>query len=318
MFRSMKKYFASLPAASLNFITVVSGFITIVSAIVMVLTFILKILGVAINQNQLYKFFNKHGVLFYAICLTIFSILVTIKVFKYRKVQMETRRAISESYYGFLGKIRDTVGDFRVLQNDDKPVDKKLVTTMTKSACDVALDNLVKIFRVLCRADVSACIKLVNKSKDDVDRFVVTFARSSNSAEKRIANDEATNKDYIKDNTDFNNIIENKELYFYQMDLLKYAEDQKSVGNEYRNSTPNWEELYRATIVAPIKIANRRAHDTDKESEYAVTGFLCIDSMNTHIFVPAQKDYYIKILKSYASLLYTLFSLYRDILKETT
>ena len=148
-----------------------------------------------------------------------------------------------------------------------------------------------------------------------MDGFTVL---KNKSAEKRIANDEATNKDYIKDNTDFNNIIEQKELYFYQMDLLQYAEKLKSVGKEYRNSTPNWEELYRATIVAPIKIANRRAHDTDKESEYAVTGFLCIDSMNTHIFVPAQKDYYIKILKSYASLLYTLFSLYRDILKETT
>lgn len=301
----------------INTIAVVSGIITIVEFIIGIAIFVIDRLGINVIKFQVLQFLYKNGIWIYAVSATVFAAIMTVKVFRYRKVQMETRRAISDAYYTFLHAIRNTVGELRVSQKN-KGLNIGFLTNATKDVCNIALDGLCNTFKALCREEVSACIKLVDYSSENKEnnRYVFTFARSANSDGDRITNDESEPKDYIIKNTDFNDIIEQRLSYFYKCDLIKYDAELKKVGKEYENTTPNWDKFYRSTIVVPIRIAHRRSHTTSKENEYLIIGFLCVDSMSTNIFIASQEKYFCNIMKSYAALLYTFFSLYKDLLKD--
>lgn len=290
-----------------------------------IVPFILHALGINIRDFQWLPIINKNGLLIYSICISCFAVSMTIKVFKYRKVQMETRSVLSESYYNFLHDVRNRVGSFHVSESSND-LSITLLTEVMKKDCEEALNGLCNIYKTLSGQNVSACIKLVNNDNNDNNkRYVVTFARSTNTNPLRKANDEIRTKDYITENTDFNIIINENKAYFYQQDLIKYKNELEKRGKHYLNTTPHWEKLYRSTIVAPIRLSKTRVHSHNLESAsnssqdntaYLIKGFLCVDSMSTDIFVNSEEKYYCHILKSYAAIFYTFFSIYSELLKK--
>jgi hypothetical protein len=99
---------------------------------------------------------------------------------------------------------------------------------------------------------------------------VQTLVRSANSQGGR-TNREAA----IADNTDFSRIAHDGQAFFASDNLPALAEK-----GEYRNSTPNWQNHYRSTIVVPIRasLSVYEDKDTCSDDEFVLLGFLCADS----------------------------------------
>lgn len=325
--KKLNELLASIPTSILNFITVSSGVVTLLAFVSSLVPFTLKLLGIDINTIPWLSLIKTNGFPFYSICVTCFAAAMTIKVFRYRKVQMKTRHVLSEAYYKFLHDVRNRISYFRVLE-EKEDLSVRLLTEVMKQDCEAALNGLCSMYKVLSGREVSACIKLVNYDRsNNNERYVVTFARSSNSSNDRKVNDEIRTKDVITKNTDFDIIINQNKAYFYQQDLLKYKKELNKVGKEYDNTTLNWENLYRSTVVAPIRISKTRASIDNKEKQvdaqesgiaYYILGFLCVDSMYTDVFVKSEEKYYCHIIKSYAAIFYTFFKRYQEMLKLAT
>jgi len=156
-----------------------------------------------------------------------------------------------------------------------------------------AVDNLQKVFALTADPQCRVCVKQL---RDDA-KSVETICRDSGSEgqnEPEIAK--------IEENTDFHNImrkIRGYERYFYCNDLL-------ALGDLYENSTPNWDERYKSTIVWPIRgpLPNRN---------YDVAGFLCVDSLKTDVFDEKKS---VQVGAAVADILYILLDCVAKLKKE--
>ena len=267
----------SIPDSVLNAIGLISGFITISS----IIPITVKMLGMILKGTfSISVLSNMH---FAFILLLLFCIWLLYKIFKYRKIQAETRELFSQSYYDLLRNYRNTMGEIEVAQKKSEDS-----LRLMKDFICTTLNVLCNVFFILSRQKVSSCVKIIEPGKDldYINARVMTFCRSSNSDSQRQAYDERNRErnTLICDNTDFNNIVEpgKSQSCFYCPDLIAYQKSLKKLGERYDNTNPDWEDFYRATIVVPIRIANQRNPNNELETSYTILGFLCVDSMSTH------------------------------------
>ena len=186
-----------------------------------------------------------------------------------------------------------------------------------------SLDDICEIYKAFSGQKVSACIKYIDSvgSVELDDATLRTFVRSTNADVKRCERDNnLTRSIYIKDNSDFYEILNpnNKQFYFYQQNLIEYAKNCEKMGSEYKNSTHEWELYYKGTIVVPISIANKRVAFSGKEHCYNVLGFLCIDSLSTEAFLKSEETYNVNIAQAVAAQMYIMLNQYQQYLKKLT
>lgn len=158
---------------------------------------------------------------------------------------------------------------------------------------------------------VRCCIKLMDyfsaQTTEVSDMNLITFARNGNEVEE--CKNEQSDPIKINDNTDFESIfqinetyVKNRKHYFYQPDLKKYAEELRKNGKIYKNSNPNWQNEYNATIVLPIRYLES---SSNKIANYKIIGFLCVDSESNKAFNNKNELFIIDFLKGIADILYS-------------
>lgn len=141
------------------------------------------------------------------------------------------------------------------------------------------LDRVVDTIRKVTNLEVYCCIKIFDFNKTNninIDKNkweLTTFCRSSNSPFRRGKPDK---KAMVQLNTDFEYIMNGIDVFFCSYDLYSL----QKLG-EYNNSSKDWKQYYRTTMVVPIRILKKES--IDKEY-YDILGFLCIDSKSTSLF----------------------------------
>lgn len=186
------------------------------------------------------------------------------------------------------------------------------------SVCQNICNDIEKVFSELWDdKNVSVCMKRITtntKNKSIEEWNIKTVARSSNSKQAR--KDLDNNNYRIMDNKDFYVIASPKfkDSVFASPNMEKICEDFKNQYQiEYSNSTLNYLDYYKSTIVVPIRISFENANKFIKEKyknqeiTYNIIGFLCIDSLekydnNTDKFLVG-----INVARALADSLYKLF-----------
>lgn len=201
-----------------------------------------------------------------------------------------------------------------------------ILTSTVRNYLQDLLDCICEIYSVYTGQEINSCIKIIGtKEKNydyindtiDVEQAIIhTFVRSSNTSRER-----KKKKNNIpvplNQNTDFKSIIQpnecNKEPYFYVEDLDKYTKHLESIGQKYENTTPNFINLYKATIVVPIMIGHNKLHFTsiENENEYHILGFLCIDTLSQSAFIKESKTQFIDIASAFAQIAYLVLNKYK-------
>lgn len=308
-------YCEKIPIGFINFLTIISFIISIIT----------PIMG-AISVKKLYP--DEAGVwTLYWITVVVLGAVIILMfryMIKYRKLLTGAKKVTTSGYFSLSRNFRNSYFEIMSLQKQGK-LTVELLTEKVEKFLQKALDDICQIYKEFTYQDVSACIKYIdNVGSDDRETATIkTFVRSSNTDAKRSEND--NNNDAVicvKDNTDFYSILSpnssNKKSYFYQRDLVRYEKDAEKNGDSYNNSTKNWQKYYRATIVVPVSIANKRIFFTDKSHCYNVIGFLCIDSLSTDAFLERDERYNIDIAQAFAAEMYVLLNQYKHYLHKLT
>lgn len=312
-------FFEKIPNSLINFLGVASGIITILTPIV----------GFLAMFNTIKD--NKNGYAVYwifAIILIVFVsmiILLMRYVIKYKKLLLKTRKVTTNNYFKLTRNFRNSYFDILSLKKQKKLTVELLVREIN-SFLGKALNDICEIFSEFTNQEVSACIKYIDGFEDSIDRetaTITTLMRSDNSDSKRSEWDNINSGSiYVKDNTDFYDILSphsrSRKSYFYQRNLVEYSEYLKKKGDSYNNTTKNWDKYYRATIVVPISVANKRLYYKNDNACYNVLGFLCIDSLSTDAFLEREEKYNINIAQAFAAEIYVILNQYKYYLKKLT
>ena len=306
--------FGNIPTSVVNFATVIPFLISTVSAVLWIISFFVE--------------FNKNSVLL-TFCadvrFVLFMFISVLLIYQQKKSSaehykdLERTKKLSRNYYEFLHSFRNKMGEFQVLKKKE-PHNLQSVQLLVKELIKSALDNLCDIYFIYSEEVISGCVKMIVPTDSEItidNACVQTFERSTHSHSGRRVIDELVNVQKVKGNTDFYEILlDSKKSVFYQADLVEFGNHLKEIGRKYENTNAEWEKYYHGTIVAPIRIANRRNPHNDKSSDYTILGFLCVDSMSTKAFSCDNQEFYTNIIKSYASLLYIVLEQYKIYLQE--
>ena len=311
----LNNFCEKIPIGVINFLTIISSIITIVTPII----------G-AIGLKRLYPQKEVFLVIYIVTIIVLFAMLIIMfrYMIKYRKLLMGVKKVSTFAFHNLTRNFRNIYFD---IQNYDKKgkLTIELLTDNVKNFLQKSLDDICQIYKEFTCQDVSACIKYID-SIEEVDRetaIIKTFVRSSFTDTKRSENDDNTlSPIYVKDNTDFYSILSpnssNKKSYFYQRNLVQYARDAEKKGDCYNNSTKNWENYYRSTIVVPISIANKRLFFNARNECHNVIGFLCIDSLSTDAFLEKDEKYNLDIARAFAAEMYVILNKYNHYLTKLT
>lgn len=311
-------FFDKIPNSIINFLSIISATCSLASPIIGYLKIKRNIAAGKVD--------DVYNLLLLVLCITFLCacLVFALRVVKYKQLLQGSRKVASESYYYLLHDFRNSY--FEILNHyKNQVLTPALLTKDIQSFLESALDNLCKIFSEFTRQEVSACIKYIDGVTEKInlmDATVRTLIRSKNSDINRINNDKNVGSVKINDNTIFRNILDpqngNKKSYFYQRNLIKYAAILKKSGQHYDNTTQNWDDYYRSTIVVPIRIANERLFFNEQSNSYNVIGFLCIDSLSVNAFLENQEKYNVFLMKSFAAEIYTILNQYKYYLKILT
>lgn len=166
--------------------------------------------------------------------------------------------------------------------DQDAPADQ--VEDVVHEHCNVIIDNVGEIFRTFTGYKCAVSIKILFEKFDDAApqssssdaavpssasslQYVYTYCRDSLSGYERSRVDQELPEYPYSDNSAFADILDPRKVDFFA------SNDLLSLGEEYRNSDPNWSRYYNATAVAPIK--------KPQGIEGADTiGFLCVDNLH--------------------------------------
>lgn len=252
-------------------------------------------------------------------------IVVVINYAKERKKRRTLQDTINLNYYKLLHDYRNEINQIECYYKKGN-LNLDLLSRTIESFSIGAVDYLSDTLSALTGKKVCCCIKTIVgegfESIDYQDACVKTFVRSNNTQTVRKTMDENPSSSVVKinENTDFMEIVAEdrtgNDSVFYHQDLIAYNKKLETIGERYRNTTKDWDKYYKAAIVAPIRIANKRLFYTNDNSAYNLLGFLCADTLDTHSFTKQNKETYTYLVKAYAATLYNILSKYQFYMKQ--
>ncbi|EOS79240.1 hypothetical protein C817_02940 [Dorea sp. 5-2] len=334
MKEKIDEFVNKIPEAFINIISIISGMVTIITPIVGYFKIKRNIRAGKVD-NISFQLIIVLLIIFVSVLILMFM-----RIRKYRKLMMISRSNISEGIYQFLHDFRNLY--FGITKTHKDKQDS--ISTLTREVREYmrhSLDGLCAILNSFTRKKICACIKLIetedgkliledkesvedNKKQKkgiDIEKATVrTFVRSTNSDLKRGGGDKSKVGPKLRENTAFMEIIDsdgdNTESYFYKGNLLKYEKELSKTGRIYKNSTVNWKQYYKSTIIVPIRIAHEHLYHTKENEYYDIIGFLCIDSLSTQAFLKNQERYNCLLVKAFAAEMYVVLSKYRYYLRQ--
>jgi hypothetical protein len=203
----------------------------------------------------------------------------------------KTIHEINENYKNSLKKI------FNGAESAPNVLDLLSEERQVLSGVCQRIENMMSL---LIGRQVMATVKLI-VNEDQGRPYAETYVRSIDQCIRDNPNiikfEVGTGK-----NTGFDKALEKRRDYvpshFYSADLKKH--------HGYQNERLNYLDLYRSTIVVPIRGQNE--NKTDTADEFDTIGFLCIDTMATN---KLNDTYHIYIISSLANQMYNYISLMR-------
>ncbi len=160
--------------------------------------------------------------------------------------------------------------------NGSKGIDKD----NAKEYIQKSLNEFERYFSTVTGAPCRACIKTIVDISDISSLKVKTFARSSSSLCLPIAAD--NENDEVKNNSDFYELVANRERYWYvkNVDCEKnYQNSHLSINSPKKKSS---QLGYSTTFTWPIrKLKQGQSGDKD---DLEIFGFLCVDSKVSGVF----------------------------------
>lgn len=177
------------------------------------------------------------------------------------------------------------------------PTSDKIQDTHFINICTTISDKIKEIYIELWNTkELSVCIKRICTTTNMDDNFqnweIETIARSSGT------NPDRSRKDFSKrvsigENSDFYVIVSSKYediSHFASQDLTTIESDfLEQYKMEYKNSTSNFLQYYKSTIVVPIRISEtyinpglRTKLNSSNENTFHIVGFLCIDTKDVY------------------------------------
>ena len=322
----LKAKLDNIPYGVYDGLSIISSVITLITAVWCVVKAVVTIQEVdgqfVIDLNTL--------LLLLCILVIMFSIVTIVKLCKYARIIRALRKSFTYNYYNAAHDLRNVYFDILMQHKKEESKDSvEILTTVTRTFLGDTLDYLCEILESLTGKEIHGCIKLIENlhgQSSEIDPRVATvktFCRSKNTQPQRVSNDQVDNKSKrIYDNTDFYDILDSDNTScnscFYCSNLKEYEKHLRKSGKRYKNTTPDWEDYYRSTIVAPIRVANKRLFFNNLTSGYNVVGFLCVDSMSTEAFrnTTFEKENYSYIVKSFAAEVYIILNMYSYYLEQ--
>ncbi len=263
-------------------------------------------------------------------CATLMAVLLIMrfKLRQYKKNLWNRKSVVSRNYCKTLNDYKEFY--FAILKfHKEKRLYDDILTRIILDHLKKILDNLCEIFKVYTGQEINACIKLIssdenNPSLDNINvenATVYTFVRSSNITAER-ENSAENGPALLKENTDFYFIISPPDFYkgreyFYEKNLHEFRDKLSKKHNmTYNNTNKNYWDFYRGVIVTPIRISHKNLHFTETENNYHIIGFLCVDTMSTNAFISENKNQFINIINSFASIIYLILNKYKFYLQK--
>lgn len=229
----------------------------------------------------------------------------------------DSHQVIVQQFYNLTHDYRNNV-NLLVKLYKTKALTVESLTSIVKNELELMLGYLCEAMQVYTEAKVCACIKIVVSVRKNAVNFnnatLTTIARSKNSDPVRVEMDSNVYRIVkISDNTDFLDIVSGVATkgYFYQKDLIAYAQKLRSEGKVYKNSNAQWEKYYKGAIVVPLRISNDKIFYAQRKEGYSLIGFLCVDSMDNELFTEQREKLFTNILKSYGYLIFDILSKYK-------
>lgn len=318
--KTIKEKMENIPYGVYDGLSIISSVITLITAAWCIVKAVVTIKEV---DGQFVVDFNTF-LLLLCFLVVMFSIVVTVKLCKYARIYRALRKSFTYNYYNAAHDLRNVYFDILKQHKKEQSEDSiEILTTITRTFLGDTLDYLCEILESITGKEIHGCIKLIENLHEQADGIdpkvatVKTFCRSKNTQPQRVSNDQVDNKSIkICDNTDFYDILDPDNTScnscFYCSNLKELEKQLKKSGKRYKNTTLDWEDYYRSTIVAPIRVANKRLFFNQLTEGYNVVGFLCVDSMSTEAFrnTAFEKENYSYIVKSFAAEIYIILNMY--------
>ena len=224
---------------------------------------------------------------------------------------VKERREIATLIQDFTKKYKQCLDYSRTLQS----YDRSSVDAFSQIICN-SIEDIVSF---ILKETTCVCIKLLDvQDITDCDYGtwkIYTVGRSHSTEPSRSNND--MNSVFVKDNSDFEEIVSDQNTCFTVPDLPAMIESwKKNQKKKYKNSTDDY--TYKSTIVFPIYTRMENADDIFQErvanwKEHPnkhIVGFLCVDSEKTFTTGESHNDFGIagEVVGSIANVLYPVFS----------
>lgn len=240
-----------------------------------------------------------------AIFFVFFGIRLHIGYKNLNKINLSNLKETYKSFHQITHNFRDSIWEIQRLQQE---FDNRISASTTK----VSLENLrdymyeksssifngfadsitgtiVDILKKFFMADginenFRVTIKTLKPENDkDARDWSVTTACRDPIANRNIDKDYSEKPCFIRDNTDFYEIVYAEKRVFASNDLLDLSRK-----NSYRNSSTNWHIRYNSTIVLPIRYKLKVKNNSSTinklkdnvQTSNIIYGFLAVDSMN--------------------------------------
>lgn len=158
---------------------------------------------------------------------------------------------------------------------------------------------------------ISACVKIVKfEDGDSSNPCAITLARSSNTKNKRMKEDETV---YINQTSDFKYLYDGRNTFFANSDLVKAHTD----GN-YKTSdeVSVWSKKYKSTIIVPIRYYSKHSSHNNTNLHLDILGFLCIDTIEEMKHWEKDETYELNLLAIFADTLYTYLRKFKNIYND--
>lgn len=312
----------NIPEHALTLLSFVTGMVTVLGWVLRAVVFFFDTENMQETMANVVAFIDTPAFLLILFIIgLVFIYFVINKGVGYYKISRIRLFLFSNSFYLATQKFQETKYKIE-LRYDQYELSDKQLFAMINSYCEFIIDSLCTQLKHITGQEICGCIKLVDGFSDSQTPRAITietvsdFVRSKNTDADRV-NRNIPKKVLIRDNIDFLELMDynNVRNQFYQPNLIKYAKELADDDKQYRNTTLNWKDYYKSTVVIPIQISNELlAHQEDEA--YNVIGFICFDSDKEGAFSRALKEPITNLIKAYAALLYCLLDMYGVYLKR--
>lgn len=315
MREKMNSVFTRIPNNAVTIVSLLSGLCTI-------FTFVAKILEILVFKNQGSNVNVPTWLVW--MFLSLFCVTCFVWMAKYKKMTLNlvisTTNCIKNIHEAEKNTYYDLLKHHKLCNGSDNV---ELLTEKMCSFLQTTVDSVCDVLQKYTGKDISGCVKLIES--EDPNNIAITYENAIVRTVCRSDSSKAARKENlynrpqkIIDNTDFYSILcdtsNSNKGYFYQRDLVEYDKQLKAVNNGmgYRNTTLNWENYYRSTVVVPVKIDGSKLFFSPNQTTqgYHVIAFLCFDSMSTDVFTDTRESYIVNLVSGAADAAYLILNQY--------